>query len=123
MCRRNFYAEHGPVLSERVLHACVGFRVGIARRREQKGGFMRIFAMTAAALGVAGAIAVGTPAPAQAQGVYLEGPGVSFGIGEPYRYRHYRYDDRPYAYYRGPRYYDRNWSYDRRHYRRYRDWD
>jgi len=84
---------------------------------------MRILATTAAALGVAGAIAVGTPAPAQAQGVYFEGPGVSFGIGEPYRYRHYRHYDGPYAYYGGPRYYDRHWSYDRRYYRRYRDWD
>src|SRR5215475_6741848 len=40
---------------------------GITRRREQKGGFMRMLAMTAAALGVAGTIAAGTPAPAQAQ--------------------------------------------------------
>ena len=84
---------------------------------------MRILAMTVAALGVAGTIAAGTPAPAQAQGVYLEGPGVSFGIGEPYRYRHHRYYDRPYAYYGGPRYYGRDWSYDRRYYRRYHDWD
>ena len=84
---------------------------------------MRILVTTAAALGVAGAIAVGTPAPTQAQGVYLEGPGVSFGIGEPYRYRNHRYYDGPYAYYRGPRHYGRDWSYDRRYYRRYRDWD
>jgi hypothetical protein len=82
---------------------------------------MRILAMTAAALGVAGAMVVGAPAPSQAGGAYVEGPGFSFGIGEPYRYRHRRDYDGPYAYYRGPR--DRDWSYERRHYRRYRDWD
>jgi len=85
---------------------------------------MRTLAMTAAALGVAGTIGVATPVPAQAQGVYLEGPGVSFGIGAPYRYRHHRYYDGPYAYYGGPRhYYGRHWSYDRGYYRRYGDWD
>src|SRR3954453_19313680 len=103
-------------------HALVPGRA-LQRRREQKGGVMRILATTAAALGVAGVIAVGTPAPVQAQGVYLEGPGVSFGIGDPYRYRHHRSYDRSYAYYGGPRYYGRDWSYDRRYYRHYRDWD
>jgi len=87
---------------------------------------MRMLATTAAALGIAGAVAVGTPSPSLAQGFYVEGPGVSFGIGNPWhhRYRYHRYYDGPYAYYGGPRYrhYDRHWSYDRRYYRPYRDW-
>jgi hypothetical protein len=58
------------------------------------------------ALGLAGAMAAGTPAPTLAQGVHIGPGGVGIDIGRPsYRERHYRggvYDD--YAYdrrYRG----------------------
>jgi len=79
----------------------------------------RIVTRTIAALGVAGAIALGLSAPASAQGIYLNGPGVSVGIGNPgwYGHRHYRH----YGYYdRG--YYDRGpyWGH-RRAYRYYED--
>ena len=87
---------------------------------------MRMLATTAAALGIAGAVAVGAPSPTLAQGFYVEGPGVSFGIGHPgYRYRYHRYnryyDGGPYAYY-GRRHYYYDPPYERRYYRRYRDW-
>ena len=52
------------------------------------------------ALGLAGAMAAGTPAPTLAQGVHIGPGGVGIDIGRPgYRERHYRggvYDD--YAY-------------------------
>lgn len=53
------------------------------------------------ALGFVGAMAVATPTPTVAQGVYLGGPGVGVEIGRPgYRERYYRgYHD--YAYERG----------------------
>jgi hypothetical protein len=58
------------------------------------------------ALGLAGAMAAGTPVPTLAQGVHIGPGGVGIDIGRPgYRERHYRggvYDD--YAYdrrYRG----------------------
>jgi len=75
---------------------------------------------TIAALGIIGAIAVGTSSPTLAQGVYLEGPGFGVGIGDPgygYRYRHYNYSGPTY-------YYDRPYRYERRYYRPHRwDWD
>ena len=67
---------------------------------------------------VISAVAVGAPTPTLAQGIYLEGPGVGFGIGPSYRHREYRsYDyDRPQVYVR---------PYRERHYyeRRHWDWD
>jgi hypothetical protein len=80
---------------------------------------MRMMTMTLAALGVIGAVAVGAPSPSAAQGIYLEGPGVEFGVGPRYHYRDYRYYD-------GPRVYERvrpGW-YGHRYYRSHRwDWD
>jgi hypothetical protein len=73
---------------------------------------------TIAALGVIGAMAVGTSSPSSAQGVYFQGPGIEFGVGSPWyghRYRHYDYYGPTY-------YYDRPYRYERRHYRSYR-WD
>ena len=53
-----------------------------------------------AALGFVGTMAVASPAPTMAQGVYLQGPGVGVEIGRPgYHERYYR--DRSYAYERG----------------------
>jgi hypothetical protein len=81
---------------------------------------MRMMTRTMIALGFAGAMSLGVPAQSSAQGIYFEGPGVEFGIGNPYRYRSYRYYDAPYAY----NYYGRPGWYDRRHYRSHRwDWD
>ena len=66
---------------------------------------MRMIAGAALALGIVGAMAVGsigTTQPAQAQGVYLSGPGVDVEVGRTrhrhrYRYNRYRYSD-DYAY-------------------------
>jgi hypothetical protein len=63
------------------------------------------------ALAFVGAMVVGTPQPSQAQGVYVEGPGVEFGIGPRY-HRYHRYD--------GPYYYRHRWDAPR--YRHYHDW-
>jgi hypothetical protein len=83
---------------------------------------MRTIASTLVALGFAGAIAGATAMPASAQGVYVEGPGVEFGVGRPYYrdhnyYRHYH--DYGYA---GPRVYSGRTYYGPR-YRRHWDWD
>jgi hypothetical protein len=70
-----------------------------------------------AALGLAGAMAIGAPTTTRAQGVYLEGPGVEFGIGPRY-HRYYRDYDRPYVIHRP-------WV-EHRYYRfhhRWHDWD
>ena len=59
---------------------------------------------TLAALGFVGAMAIGTPAPSLAQGVYIGPGGVGIDTGRPaYRERYYRGDrsDRSYAYERG----------------------
>jgi hypothetical protein len=81
---------------------------------------MRMLTTTAAALGIVGAVTVGTPSAGIAQGFYVEGPGVSFGVGNPrYRYhRYHRYYGGPYAY-SGRYHYGRPW-YERRYYRNYR---
>jgi hypothetical protein len=77
------------------------------------------------ALGFVGAMALGMSSPSQAQGFYVEGPGVTFGIGQPWPHdRDYRLYDRS-GYYDSPGYYyryDRAYSRDRS-YRRNRDWD
>ena len=58
------------------------------------------------ALGFVGAMAIGTPAPSLAQGVYIGPGGVGIDTGPPryrepyYSERHYR-GDRGYAYERG----------------------
>jgi hypothetical protein len=53
------------------------------------------------ALGFVGAMAIGTPAPSRAQGVYIGPGGVGIDTGPPrYRERYYR-GDRSYAYERG----------------------
>lgn len=67
------------------------------------------------ALGFVGAMVIGTPNLASAQGVYFSGPGFAFGVGHPwYGHRYYWHHPyyRPYGYYRPWRY---------RHY--YEDWD
>ena len=67
---------------------------------------MRIIAKTMVALGVLGvlgATALGTTAPASAQGFYVQAPGFEFGIGQPYY---------------GRPYYGRAWADDGRVYRR-----
>jgi len=80
---------------------------------------MRMIASTLVALGFVGAIAGGTAAPAAAQGIYFEGPGVGVEVGRPYYrdryYRHYReYDS-------GPRVYGRTYYAPRHRY--HSDWD
>jgi hypothetical protein len=50
---------------------------------------MRILTKTAVALSFIGASAMGTAAAVQAQGFYLDAPGVHVGVGEPYYHRHY----------------------------------
>jgi hypothetical protein len=76
---------------------------------------------TIAALGFIGAAAVGTSSPSAAQGVYFQGPGIEFGVGNPWygpRYRHYDYSGPSYYYY------DRPYRSERRYYRSHRwDWD
>jgi hypothetical protein len=57
---------------------------------------MQTIAKTALALAFVGATALGSAAPVEAQGFYLNVPGVHIGIGNP-GYRRY---------YSGPRYYD-----------------
>ena len=80
---------------------------------------MSMLAKTMVALGFVGAMAVGAPSATLAQGIYLEGPGVEFGIGRPYyRDRYYRY----YGYDR-PRAYLRPYLSERRYHRRGWDWD
>ena len=55
-----------------------------------------------AALGIVGALAAATPAPTQAQGVYVGPGGVGVDVGRPgWRERDYR--DRGYGYERGYR--------------------
>jgi len=86
---------------------------------------MHVMAKTMMALGLVSGLAVATPVATQAQGVYIQGPGVEFGIGRPYRdrdyYGYYNYD-RPYygdRYEYRDRYYGRDWDGPR--YRTY-DW-
>jgi hypothetical protein len=51
---------------------------------------MRTLARTAAALGVVGAMAIGTTVPVMAAGIYFNAPGVHVGVGTGYPYyRHY----------------------------------
>ncbi|MFY9837913.1 MAG: hypothetical protein WAK55_15890 [Xanthobacteraceae bacterium] len=72
---------------------------------------MRTLTRTAAALGLIGAVAIGTTVPVMAQGVYLNAPGVHVGVGQPY-HRHYGYYDHPY--YRDHpyhRHYDEHYGY------------
>jgi len=57
---------------------------------------------TLAALGFVGAMALGTPAPTLAQGVYIGPGGVGVDVGRPtYRDRERYRGDRSYAYERG----------------------
>jgi hypothetical protein len=82
---------------------------------------MRMLTTTVAALGIVGAVTVGTPSASVAQGFYVQGPGVSFGVGSRYhRYHRYHryYRGGPYAYYGRPYYERRHY----RHYRHYRHW-
>jgi hypothetical protein len=58
-----------------------------------------------AALAFLGAMGLATMTPAQAQGVYVEGPGFDVGVGAPWRYHH--------PYYYGP--YHHRWN-DRYYY-------
>jgi hypothetical protein len=79
---------------------------------------MRMIAGTLIVLGFAGAMALAVPSAAKAQGFYVEGPGIQFGVGRPWYRDRYRYRGGPYAYYRPD--YDWRWRY--RH-RRWHDWD
>ena len=87
---------------------------------------MRMITKAMVAAGFVCATAVGTSGASLAQGIYIQGPGVEFGIGQPYRSRDYRsYDyDRPSVYierqYESRQDVDRS---DRRSYRRDRDGD
>jgi hypothetical protein len=68
---------------------------------------MRLITKTAVALGFVGAMSLGAASPAPAQGFYFSGPGVSIGVGGPWRHRYYRnYAYDPY-WYGGPRVYAR----------------
>ena len=60
------------------------------------------------ALAFVSAMAIGTASPSVAQGVYLDGPGFSVGVGHPwYRHHNYYYGyERPYHRYWRHRYYD-----------------
>ncbi|HLH88033.1 MAG TPA: hypothetical protein VKX28_06200 [Xanthobacteraceae bacterium] len=44
-----------------------------------------------AALAFLGAMGLATTMPAQAQGVYFEGPGFDVGVGAPWHHHHYYY--------------------------------
>jgi hypothetical protein len=86
----------------------------------RKDSIMGILAKSMVALGFVGAMAVGTPSTTLAQGFYIEGPGIEFGVGRPY------YRDRYYGYYDydRPRAYIRPYGEDRRYSRRQRwDWN
>ena len=48
---------------------------------------MRTIAKAFLPLGFIGAMALGTTAPVNAQGIYLNGPGFSVGVGSPGYYR------------------------------------
>jgi hypothetical protein len=51
---------------------------------------MRMIAKATIGLGLLGAAALSTATPGMAQGFYIQGPGVEFGIGAPwYRDRYY----------------------------------
>ena len=72
---------------------------------------MRAITQAMMAVGIIGAVAIGTPISTQAQSVGFYGPGVGVEITtRPYNHRHARYDryydNQPYAYqyYRGPDY-------------------
>jgi hypothetical protein len=82
----------------------------------KKDIIMGILAKSLTGLGFVAAMALATPSPTFAQGIYFEGPGVEFGIGRPYhRYYHYYNYDRPRVYVRPywrDRYYRRGWDWD-----------
>jgi hypothetical protein len=78
---------------------------------------MRKIIMAMVALGGLGAMTLGTPSPASAQGFYFDAPGVSVGVGRPW-YRHHYYDPYAYGYYG----YARPYGWHRHHYR-WHDWD
>ena len=78
---------------------------------KDKERIMRTMTQALLALGFVGAMAIGTPVPTKAQGIYL--PGVGVEIGTPDR----RYDRR---YYRD---YDNSYAYDRRYQQRYNNWN
>ena len=57
---------------------------------------MRLLAKSMVALGMLGAMAIGTSAPASAQGFSVQVPGFEFGIGQPYyggAYQGWAYED------------------------------
>ncbi len=60
--------------------------------------FMKLTAMLGSAAAIAGALALGSTAPANAQGFYLNAPGIHVGVGHP----SHHYYGRPYEH----RYYD-----------------
>ena len=66
----------------------------------------RYLTKTLAALAFVSAVAVGTAAPAMAQ-VYIEGPGVEFGVGPRW---HHHYYGRPYWHHHYWRYHHYDWD-------------
>jgi hypothetical protein len=65
---------------------------------------MRILLKAAVALSFIGAMAIGTTAAVQAQGVSVDVPGVHVGVGDRYHHRHYHdYDYRRGGTYNGCR--------------------
>jgi hypothetical protein len=53
---------------------------------------MRTLAKAAVALSLVGATAIGTAATVQAQGFYIDAPGIHVGVGVPYyHHRYYNY--------------------------------
>jgi hypothetical protein len=63
---------------------------------QERTNIMRTIPKAGLALGFVGAMALAYTAPAMAQGIYLNGPGIHIGVGGPGYYRHDQ----------GPRYYD-----------------
>lgn len=82
--------------------------IGAARfsYSNKKNGEDTMFKSGLALIALAGA---SFATPAAAQGVYLDAPGVSVGIGERHHYRSY---DRPRHYSYGVRSYDNDYAYD-----------
>src|SRR5262249_48937567 len=62
---------------------------GAKKPGTERTAIMRMITTSLAALGFVGAMAVATPSPTLAQGIYFGGPGVEFGIGPRY-HRYYR---------------------------------
>jgi hypothetical protein len=56
---------------------------------EKEERVMRTLLKTTLGLSFIGAVAIGPTVPVQAQGFYLDAPGVHIGVGDPYYHRRY----------------------------------